>query len=345
MNLRSKMEVLSRMKDREILQYRVGGLLYMPAYQENIVEKIRAGKDEHLTAVCFCLEDAIHDAAVEAAERSLRESLCALRRHYEETGRELPLLFVRVRTADHMQHFLDFIGEAGDVLTGYVLPKVNLGNVEAYMEIMRALSGGGRRRYIMPVLESPSIADIKSRAAVLGELKAIFDAHREYVLNIRVGGNDFSNLYGVRRSIAHTIYEVGVVRDILVDILNIFARDYVVSGPVWNYFGDDPAGAWAAGLKKELELDRLNGFIGKTVIHPAQLPFVFDSLKVGRADYEDARMICNWQDEKAGVKKSWDGTRMNEVKTHAKWAKRVLTLADIYGMKDDGAAIAAESKR
>ena len=256
------------------------------------------------------------------------------------------MLFVRVRTADHMEHFLDFVGAAGDILTGYVLPKVNLGNVEAYMELMRSVNdGAARKRYIMPVLESPSIADIKSRAAVLGELKAIFDAHREYVLNIRVGGNDFSNLYGVRRSIAHTIYEVGVVRDILIDILNIFARDYVVSGPVWNYFGEDPAGAWARGLKRELELDRLNGFVGKTVIHPAQLPFVFDSLKAERADYEDAMMIAGWQDGKAGVKKSWDGTRMNEVKTHAKWAKRVLTLAEIYGVKDDGAACAAESKR
>ena len=330
---------------RETLQYMVGGLLYMPAYQGNIVQKIRGREVQALTSVCFCLEDAINDGAVKEAEIALKETLHALGELYREGAEGRPLLFVRVRTADHMQHFLDFIGEAGDVLTGYVLPKVNLGNVEAYMEIMRALSGGGRRRYIMPVLESPSIADIKSRAAVLGELKAIFDAHRDYVLNIRVGGNDFSNLYGVRRSIAQPIYAVGVVRDILVDILNIFARDYVVSGPVWNYFGDDPAGAWAVGLKKELELDRLNGFIGKTVIHPAQLPFVFDSLKVGRADYEDARMICNWQDEKAGVKKSWDGTRMNEVKTHAKWAKRVLTLADIYGMKDDGAAIAAESKR
>lgn len=340
------MEVLSRMENREILQYRVGGLLYMPAYQENIVEKIRRQENEHLTAICFCLEDAINDTAVADAERSLRRNLAALKDIYAEENGKKPLLFVRVRTADHMEHFLDFVGAAGDVLTGYVLPKVNLGNVEAYMELMRTLNDGAeKKRYIMPVLESPSIAGIKSRAAVLGELKAIFDAHRESVLNIRVGGNDFSNLYGVRRSIAHPIYTVGVVRDILVDILNIFARDYVVSGPVWNYFGDAPSGAWATGLQKELELDRLNGFIGKTVIHPAQLPFVFDSLKTRRADYEDAKMICDWQDEKAGVKKSWDGTRMNEVKTHAKWAKRVLTLAKIYGVKDDEAASAAESKR
>lgn len=325
------------MEDREILQYRVGGLLYMPAYQDNIVEKLRAGREPYLTAICFCLEDAINDTAVADAERALRETLRALKELYAQEGRTKPLLFVRVRTADHMQHFIDYVGDVGAVLTGYVLPKVNLGNVEAYMEIMRDLGMDSVRRCaIMPVLESPSIAGIKSRSAVLGELKAIFDAHREYVLNVRVGGNDFSNLYGVRRSIAHTIYDVGVVRDILVDILNIFARDYVVSGPVWNYFGEDPAGLWAKGLQKELEYDRLNGFIGKTVIHPAQLPFVYGSLRVQRADYEDARMILDWRDERAGVRKSWDGTRMNEVKTHQKWAARVMALAEIYGVKEEG---------
>ncbi len=328
------------MNDREILQYKVGGLLYMPAYQENIVEKLHKKNTACFTSICFCLEDAIKDTAVEAAECALRKNLKRLQTIYEDKEQQKPLLFVRVRTAAHLAHFLDFVGAAGDVLTGYVLPKVSLENVEAYMKLLHVKSCG-KRQYIMPVLESPSIADIKSRTAVLGELKAIFDAHKEYILNIRVGGNDFSNLYGIRRSITQTIYDVGVVRDILIDILNTFAQDYIVSGPVWNYFGDDPKAAWALGLKKELELDHLNGFIGKTAIHPAQLPFIADSLKVARADYEDAKIILDWQDEKAGVKKSFDGTRMNEVKTHKKWARRTLLLAHIYGTTDEGAAHAA----
>ena len=321
---------------RETLQYMVGGLLYMPAYQGNIVQKIRGREVQAMTSVCFCLEDAINDGAVEEAEIALKDTLHALGELYREGAEGRPLLFVRVRTADHLEHFVRFLGEDSEVLTGYILPKVNLGNVEAYMEIMRQVNrDAGHKYYIMPVLESPSIADTRSRGTVLGELKAIFDANKEYVLNIRVGGNDFSNLYGVRRSIRQPIYSVGVVRDILVDILNVFARDYVVSGPVWNYFGDDAAGEWAGGLVKEIELDRLNGFIGKTVIHPAQLPFVYESLKVSRADYEDAKTIVNWDDGKAGVRKSYDGTRMNEVKTHAKWAKRIMALAGIYGVKEE----------
>ena len=63
--------------------------------------------------------------------------------------------------------------------------------------------------------------------------------NKRIVLNIRVGGNDFSNMYGLRRNINQNIYEIGVIRDILVNIINVFGADFVVSGPVWEYFGSD----------------------------------------------------------------------------------------------------------
>ncbi len=47
--------------------------------------------------------------------------------------------------------------------------------------------------------------------------------------------------------------------------------DYVVSGPVWEYY-DGPG--WESGLRQELEDDRLCGFVGKTVIHPKQIELV-----------------------------------------------------------------------
>ena len=119
------------------------------------------------------------------------------------------------------------------------------------------------------------------------------------------------------------------------DILNVFAADYVVSGPVWEYFGADAEGEWARGLKKELELDLLNGFIGKTAIHPSQLPVIFNSLKVRPADYQDALNILGWQKDGLGVAKSADGSRMNEVKCHGKWARKIIMLGDIYGFQED----------
>ena len=101
----------------------------------------------------------------------------------------------------------------------------------------------------MPILESKMIANIGNRIPTLLEIKAVLDSMREYILNVRVGGNDFSNLYGLRRAADQNIYQIGVIRDILMDIINIFAADYVISGPVWEYFGTDLSGQWAIGLK------------------------------------------------------------------------------------------------
>lgn len=185
---------------------------------------------------------------------------------------------------------------------------------------------------MMPILESRMIADLQSREGALSAIKSILDRTRELVLSVRVGGNDFSNLYGLRRARHQSIYEIGAIRDILVDIINVLSLDHVVSGPVWEYFGQNSDEPWALGLKRELELDRLNGFIGKTAIHPVQLPMIYDSLKVSRADYEDAKAILDWTADGFAVSKSADGSRMNEVERHTRWAEQVLALGQIYGI-------------
>ena len=308
----------------------------MPAFQENMVESILGRKIAGLTSVAFCLEDAIQDEALEDAEKNLGSILEEMRSAYEERREQLPLLFVRVRTPEHMRHISVFLGEAENVLTGYILPKFDISNGEAYREVLREINRGRQEPlYVMPVLESGMIADNETRVPVLHGIKEILDSMKEFVLNVRVGGNDFSNLYGLRRPVDTPIYSVGVIRDILVDILNVFARDYVVSGPVWEYFDDKKGFDWLEGLLQELKLDRINGFIGKTAIHPSQLPHIYDSLKVSHTDYEDARQVLLWDVEKLGVVKSADGSSMNEVKTHRRWAERTKILGDIYGIRDE----------
>ena len=172
---------------------------------------------------------------------------------------------------------------------------------------------------------------MKTRLETLYQIKDRIDAMKEYVLNVRVGGNDFCNEFGARRHYDETIYDILPIASLLGDILTVFARDYVVSGPVWEFFSSDND-EWASGLRRELKLDRLNGFIGKTVIHPKQIPIVNDMLKVTRKDYEDAKTILNWDDSGLQVGKSSGGERMNEVRTHSNWAKKTLLLAELYGI-------------
>ena len=318
------------MIDKKQLEYSVGGLLYIPAIRPVVPKKLV--EYPGMTAIALCLEDSIQDSALDAAERQLKETLSSFR----NVGKR-PLLFVRVRTPEHLQHVHNLLGRNEELLTGYVLPKFDMNNGEEYISLMRSYNSHREcQLFFMPTLESKMIAERLCREQVLSDIKTILDGVQDLVLNIRVGGNDFTNIYGLRRAVDQTIYDIGVGRDILVDIINVFSMDYVVSGPVWEYFGTGSDGPWALGLRRELELDRLNGFIGKTAVHPTQLPLIYQSLKVSRSDYEDAKSILGWSEDQFAVGKSVDQSRMNEIKCHTKWAQKTLTLAQLYGILEEG---------
>ena len=312
------------------IAYKVGALLYSPAIYKDVVEKIAKSCD--VKSVAFCLEDAIAEDALLQAETTLKETLQTIK---SNPYKNFPMIFIRVRSPKHLQHVHQWnLGET-DVIAGYILPKFDLSNAEEYKALFFKINENrAKPLYFMPILESGVIACKNTRYEQLYGIKAILDEVSQYVLNVRVGGNDFCNLFGLRRNVKQTIYDVGVVRDILIDILNVFAQDYVVSGPVWEYFGKDEDGEWLKGLKKELALDRLNGFIGKTCIHPQQVSVVQESLMVSKQDYQDALAILNWSEDELGVCASADHSRMNEVKCHVNWAKKISMLGKIYGVKE-----------
>ena len=321
------------------LAYSIGGLLYTPAINDRAADKVIAGTFPCLRSLALCLEDAILGTAVETAEKTLAATLGKLYTHRENGGAGLPLLFVRVRSPEHLSHVHEMLGSLEDILCGYILPKFDHSNAESYIDTMTGINAASRRTvFAMPILESSRIADRSGRISELSEIKRVTDAAKRLILNIRVGGNDLCSLYGVRRTVSQTIYDIGVVRDILTDIINVFSFDHVVSGPVWEYFGraGSPDERWKDGLERELRLDMLNGFIGKTAVHPSQLPVICRALQPTKSDYDDAVRIINWSAEVSGVGKSSDGTRMNEVKCHRRWAEKIRILGDIYGVKEDG---------
>jgi citrate lyase beta subunit len=89
-------------------------------------------------------------------------------------------------------------------------------------------------------------------------------------------------------------------------------------------------------MRRELECDRQMGFIGKTVIHPKQIPLVNEAYKVSRKDYEDALAILNWNPQNVSlVSGSRENDRMNEFKTHRNWAEKILFLAKSYGIRQE----------
>lgn len=212
-----------------------------------------------------------------------------------------------------------------------VFPKFAPSNAVDYINEFNEIQKQGYHLYMMPILESKEIIYKQNRIENLLKIDDLLKPISEKVLNIRIGAADFSGIYGVRRDTDNTIWDLKLISDCIIDILNVFVRNYVVSGPVWEAFGKDESGEWAEGLKRELGEDKLNGIIGKTCIHPSQLKVVQESLAVSKKDYEDAVGVLGMPEDIVGVEKS--NNRMNEVKTHSNWARKTVCLANIYGVK------------
>lgn len=320
------------MMDQMKEKYSVGALLYSPALNGKIAGAVENGKFGNCYSLALCLEDTIADNSVGLAEEQLEQTLKELHQAHAKRTFYLPKIFIRVRSCEQLLRLDDRLRAYDQVLCGYIFPKYTLSNADDYNRAMVQINAkAGKRIYMMPILESRDIISYETRRDVLMNLKKKIDSVKDYVLNVRVGGNDFSNEFAARRHYDETIYDILPIAQLLGEILTIFSRDYVVSGPVWEFFSSDNE-EWKKGMQREMKLDKLNGFIGKTVIHPKQINVVNEALKVSRKDYEDAKEILNWDENGLQVGKSFAGERMNEVKTHINWALKTITLAEIYGI-------------
>lgn len=314
-------------------KYSVGALLYTPALNPKIAESVINERFGDRFSLALCLEDTIGNDMVELAEAQVRETLSSLYNASKEKGFFVPQIFVRVREPEQIKRVYNSLSECQSILTGFVLPKYTVENAEDYNNAISEINRiSSEKVWMMPILESRDIIEPSTRKAVLGEIREHINSVKEYVLNVRVGGNDFSNQFSARRHCDETIYDILPIAQLFGDILTYFSMEYVVSGPVWEFFSGEN-NEWKTGLRNELKLDRLNGFIGKTVIHPNQIPVVNEMLKVTVNDYEDAKSILNWDDSGLQVGKSFGGERMNEVRTHCNWARKIMLLAKIYGIK------------
>lgn len=319
------------MKENSLISpYSVGALLYAPAIKENIAESIKNGKIPTPYSLALCLEDSIADTAVSMAEKQLYETLSAIYNHSLNNDFYIPKLFIRVRNPEQIYTLSALLGSFMDLISGFIAPKFTITNSKQYIDaIVKINSSSSKTLYLMPVLESIDLFNLDMRTSLLAHIKTDIDSIKQFILNIRVGGNDFCHHYGIRRHINETIYDIGPVNSILLDIITVFSHEYVVSAPVWEYFDTE---GWNDGLINEIKKDKINGFIGKTVIHPNQISVVNKQFAVNKSDYDDAVNIINMQNNTDFlVSKSSNGSRMNEYKTHINWAKKIVELYNIYG--------------
>lgn len=342
--------------DRDTLQYCLGATLYMPGTKD-IKEKVLHHQLD-VTSLVMCCEDAIKEEDLPIAEQNILDHMDFFADKIaagELTHDDIPLIFVRVRNPEQFERFASRMTvKQASVLTGFNFPKFSSKNA---LRVLQTLVNVNNRLgvvlYGMPILEGPEVAFHELRGQELLLLRNILEPYRNLILNIRVGGTDMSSLFGVRRGINSTVYDIMPVRDALSDVLNFFNRynDYCVSAAVWEYFraykdddindvikrnfhnalikGQDIVNPAIDGLMKEVLIDRANGFVGKTIIHPTHARFVNAMFTVVEEEYNDAVQILNTS---GGVVKSAHGDKMNEIGPHRRWAEKIVKRAAVYGV-------------
>lgn len=351
--------------DKNVLSMALGAALYTPATHENIARDIISNKYPERAAAVFDLEDAIGTDEIFAGIDNLTKQFATIKEALDNGSLNrdhMPIMFLRVRDIEQFKEILTNINKL-DALTGFVFPKVTSTNVGEYFKtLLQANVQTNKIFYGMPIIETSTVMYKETRVAELTAIRNTLDLFKDLVLNVRIGGTDFSGIYGIRRSIDTTIYDIQVVRDCITDILNFFNRRdnyYVCSGVVWEYFNKnkhrllkpelrvtpfnkeeggkgqkqryDIVEQAIDGLIKEIILDKANGIIGKTVIHPTHVSYVNALQTITREEYEDALSIVNSHDM-GGVHKSASGNKMNEVGPHYFWAKKILAKTEVYGV-------------
>lgn len=361
-------QFFNKYSNRELLSYGLGATLYMPATRPNIHQEILLKKHEGLTSLVIDLEDAVGDNEVVTAEVLLIDELIKL---FDELNKgfltfaDLPLMFIRVRNLEQFKRVTGQLGEAVNLLTGVALPKFSSENGEELLTEVRRIHSEQHPFYAMPILETAKVMQKESRMEELLNIKHLADQYRDNILNVRIGATDFCGLYGIRRSADTTAYDIAVLRDCISDIINVFQRfdsAYVVSGPVWEYFSSkkrmlkpqlrqtpfrerygDEGLKWRAklldenidGFIREILMDIANGITGKTIIHPSHIKIVQALNVISYEEYIDASNIIEAANGEIGVLKSDFANKMNEIKPHYYWAKKILLKSQLYGVLNE----------
>ncbi|POX49856.1 HpcH/HpaI aldolase/citrate lyase family protein [Streptomyces sp. Ru72] len=344
-----------------VLAAALGATLYSPATRPYLADDVVKQAARGVVSMVLCLEDSIDDADVVPAEENLVRQFTDLASGGDV---ELPLLFVRVRFPEQIPDLVARLGPAVRLLSGFVLPKFTEERGVPFLEALTtAEAASGRRLFAMPVLESPDLLYLESRRETLDGIFRTVDKWRDRVLALRLGVTDFCSSYGLRRAPDMTAYDVQIVASVIADVVNVLGRadgtGFTVTGPVWEYFRvqermfkpqlrrspfleghveelrETLIEHDLDGLLREIALDRANGLLGKTCIHPSHVMPVHALSVVSHEEYSDAQDILRPERLGGGVMRSAYTNKMNEVKPHRAWAERTLRRAEVFGVANE----------
>lgn len=322
--------------DFNTLKYSLGAFLYIPAIQEKMLDSVLNKKIKDLSTFAICLEDSVGDSGEEEAIENLEmflEKLSNQLKNNQMVKEDLPLIFIRPKNEDCLIKISPIVKKYENLLMGIVIPKATAERVDAFVNILddNMLSN----MYILPIIESPEFIQAQLKNEAFTKMAFVINKYHNRILNIRIGVTDILGYYGIRREKTLSIYDSVIYKMFVSDIIGYLQDlDIPISGGVSEFFNISNCEILES-FEKEMLLDRLNGLSGKTVIHPKQLTLVQLFNVVSYEDYMDAKAILSNTDNKFGALGSLSSDRMNEIKPHYKWAKKILTLASIYGVYNE----------
>ena len=299
-------EIIPTQANERHLAERLGASLYVPCTHPDLALIAEGSKLPFLRSVIFCTEDAVSEHELNDALDNLRYTLARMPAHSST------LRFVRVRNQSIMQQIMAMSGV--DKLDGFVIPKATRHNIDSYLEPIRHT-----QHLLMPTLETHEVFCEREMRMLR---KKLSEPHiKTRILALRIGGNDLLALLGIRRPRHVTIYRTPLGGIIARLVTTMRPHGFHLTAPVFEHM-DRPE-----LLAEEVNEDLLHGLIGKTAIHPAQVPLIENHYRVCPTDVEAAQIILH--DQSPAVFKH--GGSMCEVSTHQSWAKAILTRVQAFG--------------
>ena len=220
--------------------------LFVPASRPELFAKALAGDAD---ALSFDLEDAVDETMKDVARRSLAKFLAGLGSDHGKT------IIVRVN-ALATDHFRDDIAA---VVASDAVDIVNLPKGESADDVKKCANAIARAERGRSAREIGILVNIETPRAF--RLAAEMAAASPRVVGLQAGWGDLIEPLGIDR------YNPPMIEALLLAI-----RVAAGEANVWAYDG-----AWAnikdqEGYKREAEASRRLGYIGKSCIHPSQVP-------------------------------------------------------------------------
>ena len=276
-------------------------LIFVPGNNPRFLEK---AKSLSADVVCFDLEDSVPDKEKKNA-RTLIKSALKKRNQYSSS------VFARTNSPDSNKIEADLKEIIQKGIDGIVIPKVN--SAKEIKKIEKTISSLEKKRKIRGIRLIPSIE------SALGILNCYEIASASKRIDAIVFGifdllNDIGIEYtkGNPPGAKYSRYKVPVAATA--------AGVYAIDG-IWQDIKD------TSGLKKDCEVGKSLGYVGKSVIYPDQIRTVHKIFHPNKTEISWAKKVCNVY--KKSTKKGKgavvvDGKMIDEV--HYKRAKALLEI-------------------